>query len=251
MIIEFARSSLERTEKNRNIINMVNIFSKKKNPAEELVTPLMADEPSVTSALSSASRRAQREKERKDRDERLASSKGASASSSKSKSSNSNKTIMTQEEQDEADVKMGCCYTFGEILVKSIHLIDGLIGLIFVVYGSLIMTQFDNPAKVASIVSLTFGSVLLFFAIMGGIGFTTKVCKRCGLALSAYMALFIAFFYLVTIITFLAAPDTFFNYLTDNKDVLYLSSAEITTLKDLLPFFYIVQVALGAMEIAR
>ena len=251
MIIEFARSSLERTEKNRNIINMVNIFSKKKNPAEELVTPLMADEPSVTSALSSASRRAQREKERKDRDERLASSKGASASSSKSKSSNSNKTIMTQEEQDEADVKMGCCYTFGEILVKSIHLIDGLIGLIFVVYGSLIMTQFDNPAKVASIVSLTFGSVLLFFAIMGGIGFTTKVCKRCGLALSAYMALFIAFFYLVTIITFLAAPDTFFNYLTDNKDVLYLSSAEITTLEDLLPFFYIVLVALGAMEIAR
>jgi hypothetical protein len=237
---------------------MVNLFSKKKNPAEELVTPLMADEPSVTSALSSgtreeqrALRRVQREKERKYRDERLASSKGASASSSKSKSSNSNKTIMTQEEQDEADVKMGCCYTFGGILVKSIHLIDGLIGLIFLVYGSLIMTQFDNPAKVAGIVSLTFGSVLLFFAIMGGIGFTAKVCKRCGLALSAYMALCIAFFYLVAIITFLADPDTVFNYLTDNKDVLYLSSAEIATLKDLLPFFYIVLVALGAMEMAR
>ena len=234
---------------------MVNLFSKKKNPAEELVTPLMADEPSATSALSSgtregerASRRAQREKERQDRDKRLARSKVASASSSKSKS---NTTIMTQEEQDKADVKMGCCYTFGGILVKSIHLIDGLIGIIFVVYGSLIMTQFDSPAMVASIVCLTFGSVLLFFAIMGGIGFTSKVCKRCGLALSAYVALFIAFFYLVAIIALLASPDTFINYLTDNKDVLYLSSAEIATLKDLLPFFYIVLVALGAMEMAR
>jgi hypothetical protein len=229
---------------------MVKLFNKDK-PAEDLVSPLMADEPSVTSGRSFSSRDGERASRRMERDKRLASSKAASVSSSKSKSSNSNKTIMTQEEQDEADVKMGCCYTFGGILVKSIHLIDGLIGLIFVIYGSLIMTQFHSPAEVASIVCLTYGAVLLFFALMGGIGFTSRVCKRCGLALSAYIALFIAFFYLVGIIALLASPDTFFNYLTDHKDVLYLSSAEIATLKQLLPFFYIVLVALGAMEMTR
>jgi len=222
---------------------MVKFFNAKK-PAEELVSPLMADEPSAMSSQSfgtrdeeRATRRMQREKERKKRDERLAGSKAGSVSSSKSKSSKTSKTILTQEEQDEADVKMGCCYTFGGILVKSIHLIDGLIGLIFVVYGSLIMTQFVNPAMVAAIACLTFGSVLLFASIMGGIGFTTKVCKRIGLALSAYMAPCVSFIYLVAIIALLADPDTFFAYLTEQKDVLYLSSAEIATLKNLLPFF--------------
>ena len=113
------------------------------------------------------------------------------------------------------------------------------------------MTQFDNPAMAAAITCLTFGSVLLFGSIMGGIGFTTKVCKRIGIALSAYLAPCVAFFYLVVIIALLADHATFFNYLTEHKDVLYLSSSEITSLNDLLPFFYIVLIALGVMEMLR
>jgi hypothetical protein len=213
---------------------MVNFFNAKKKPEGELVSPLMADadEPSVMSFQSAGTRK-------------------SSKSNKSNKSSKSTKTIMTQEEQDEVDVKMGCCYTLGGILVKSIHLIDGFIGLIFVVYGSLIMTQFDNPAMIAAISCMTFGSILLFASIMGGIGFTTKVCKRIGLVLSAYMAPFVAFFYLVAVIAVLADPDVFFNYLTEHKDVLYLSSAEIATLKELLVFFYFVLLGLGTMEMMR
>jgi len=229
---------------------MVQFFNAKKSSDDELATPLMADEPSALTSRDHEreSKRSQREKDRKTSEGQLAGSKAGSVSSSKSKSS---KTIVTQEELDEADVKMGCCYTFGGILVKSIQLIDGLIGLIFVVYGSLIMTQFDNPAMAAAITCLTFGSVLLFGSIMGGIGFTTKVCKRIGIALSAYLAPCVAFFYLVVIIALLADHATFFNYLTEHKDVLYLSSSEITSLNDLLPFFYIVLIALGVMEMLR
>ncbi|KAL3811956.1 hypothetical protein ACHAXA_011283 [Cyclostephanos tholiformis] len=239
---------------------MVKFFNAKVKPEEELVSPLMADadEPSVMSSQSAGmrdeerlARRMQRESERRKRNERLTGSKAGSVSSSKSKSSKSSKTIMTQEEQDIVDVKMGCCYKFGMILVKSIHLIDGIVGLIFVVYGSLIMTQFDNPAMVAAVACLTFGSVLLFASIMGGIGFTTNVCKRIGLVFSAYTAPCVAFFYLVAIIFLLADPDAFFNYLTEYKDVLFLSSALIATLKELSVFFYFVLLGLGTMEMMR
>jgi hypothetical protein len=206
---------------------MVNFFNAKKNPDGELLSPLMADaDDSVMSFQSAGTRKS-------------------------SKSNKSSKTVRSQEEQDEVDAKMGCCYTLGGILVKSIHLIDGIIGLFFVVYGSLIYTQFDDPAMIAAISCMAFGSVLLFASIMGGIGFTTKICKRVGLVLSAYTAPFVVFFYLVLIIAFLADKEVFFNYLTEHEDVMYLSSNLIATLEELLVFFYFVLLGLGAMEMMR
>mmetsp|Transcript_14478 Transcript_14478/g.31402 ORF Transcript_14478/g.31402 Transcript_14478/m.31402 type:complete len:203 (-) Transcript_14478:151-759(-) len=140
---------------------------------------------------------------------------------------------------------------FFQFLVKTIHLIDAMIGLTFVVYGSLIMTNFENPAMEAVITSLTFGSTMLFTSIMGVIGFTTKVCLRCGLALSAYTAPFIAFFYMFVIILLISSPETFFDYLTEHKDVLYLNDAEILLLENMLPLFYIIMASLAAVEICR
>lgn len=202
---------------------MANLFASRK-VADESVSPLMADDPSVT----------------------------ASVSSSRSRSSKkSSKSALTQAEQDEKDVKLGCCYTFGGLLVKSIHVIDALLGLLFIIYGALIITHFSKPAMAAAITCLTLGSVLLFAAIMGLIGFHTKVCRRIGLVISAYTAPFIALFYLSVTIAVLAATDTFFKYLILHKDVLYLSADQIKTLKDLLPFFYIILLVLGTVEMAR
>ena len=205
----------------------------------------MATEEPVT--VSSSSRRSKRDKSVKD-------SKRSSKSSSSSKSSKSkkkSKTKLSQEEQDANDAKLGCCTRFAQFLVKAIHWIDGLIGLAFVVYGTLVMVSFDEPAMEAVITSLTYGCTLLFTSIMGLVGFYTAVCNRCGLVISAYIAPLIALFYIVVIIAVAASPDTFFNYLDEHQDVLYLNDAQIKTLRDMLPFFYIVLACLTAIEICR
>jgi hypothetical protein len=129
--------------------------------------------------------------------------------------------------------------------------IDALLGILLLTYGSLIITKFAKPAMAIAVICLTLGSVLLLAAIMGFIGFHYKVCKRVGLALSAYMAPFIAFFYLIIVIAVLAATDKFFNYLRLHKDVLYLSATQIKSLRDLLPLFYIVLLVLAVLEMSR
>ena len=153
---------------------------------------------------------------------------------------------------EDEDAGPTCCHKFGRFLVKFIHYIDGLIGLTFVIYGTFIYLSFEQPAMEAVIFSLTYGCTLLFASIIGLIGFYTKtVCGRCGLAISAYMAPFIAFFYMFVIIAMLASPDELFNYLDEHKDVLFLNDAQLATLKQLLPFFYVVLACLTLLEICR
>lgn len=227
-----------------------------------VVSPLMADEKKPKSSPSSndylakdkerEKRRKEREEQRKKRGERLANSRASEENREKSKKkSNKSRPKLSQEEQDAKDANLGCCHKFSKFLVKTIHLVDFLIGLIFVVYGSLIMISFENPAMEAVITSLTFGCSMLFTSIMGVIGFTTKVCKRFGLVFSAYMAPFIAFFYMFTIMALLSSSDVYFDYLTEHKDVLFLDEAEILTLENLLPLFYIILACLMAVEICR
>ena len=49
----------------------------------------------------------------------------------------------------------------------------------------------------------------------------------------------------------MASPDVYFDYLTDHKDVMYLTDAEIATLRNLIPMFCIILGCLAAVEIAR
>ncbi|KAL7534863.1 hypothetical protein ACHAXR_009493 [Thalassiosira sp. AJA248-18] len=209
----------------------------------------MADESKPKSSASSSrdeERRAQREERRNKRSERLEKNSKASKKSASNKSSK-----ISQEEQDAKDVNLGCCAKFAQFMAKTIHFIDGLIGLAFVIYGALIMNCFEAPAMEAVTASLSYGSLLLFASIIGGMGFATSKCWRVGLVVSAYSAPFIALFYMFVIITLLTSPDTFFDYLTEHKDVLYLNDAEIATIKQIMPFFYIVLASLAAIEICR
>ena len=49
----------------------------------------------------------------------------------------------------------------------------------------------------------------------------------------------------------MASPDVYFDYLTKHKDVMYLTDAEIATLRNLIPMFCIILGCLAAVEIAR
>ncbi len=229
---------------------MVKFFSKKKK-SDDATTSLMTEELawSSSSRSSSRSREEERESRRMDREARRRAMDDRFAGSKTSK--NSVTKQLSREERDAKDVKIGCCYKFGQFLVKTIHLIDAAIGIAFVVYGSLIMTQFDNPAMEAAIVSLVFGSIMVFTSVVGVIGFSTKLCKRCGLLLSAYTAPFIVCFYMFVIIALLASPDVYFDYLKENMSVMYLSASQIQTLRNLLPMFYIIIASLAGVEIMR
>ena len=249
---------------------MVKFFASKKVADESMTSPLLGDEQftwlknnedTMPSSSSSSSRSPLMATDDSSvtglssRQTLTSSSTSGTASVSSLRSSKSskksNKTELSQVEQDGRDVKLGCCHIFGGLLIKTIHVIDALLGILLLTYGSLIITKFAKPAMAISVICLTLGSVLLLAAIMGFIGFHYKVCKRLGLALSAYMAPFIAFFYLIIVIAVLAATDKFFNYLRLHKDVLYLSATRIKSLRDLLPLFYIVLLVLAVLEMSR
>lgn len=228
--------------------------SKAKKSRDVEASPLMADDEPASSSSSRLKKDREREAKRKKRDEQRAERDKRLADKDekeyKSRSKKKSKPKLSQEEQDAKDANLGCCHEFGRILVKIIHLIDGAIGLTFVIYGAMIH-GFEDPAMEAVITCLTFGSVMLFTSIMGAVGFYFTVCNRCGLVLSAYSAPLIAFAYLVVIISLMASPEKFFDYLTEHKDVLYLDDAEILTLQNILPVFYIILASLAGVEIFR
>ncbi len=155
---------------------------------------------------------------------------------------------LSQMEDDAKDVDFGNCTRCGQLLIKTIHLTDATIGLLFVVYGSLIMTQFDSPAIMVGTTSLIFGSVMVMSSFMGVIGFTTKRCNRRGLLVSAYTAPFIVWFYTFVITSTIVAHDVHLEYLTEHMSVLYLNAARIQTIEHLLPLFYVVLASLAVVE---
>ena len=224
------------------------------------VTPLMSDEepkssPSSSSLSPDEQRRVrkikERAKRRAKRDKRLADSEASKKKEEAERNKKLKSNKLSQAEQDAKDSKLGCCHKFGQFLVKTIHFIDAIIGIIFIVYGFLLLFNFDEPAMEAVITSLTFGWSMFVISVVGVIGFMTKVCSRCGMALSAYMAPFIAIFYVVIILVLLTKPEDYFDYLEDNADKMYLRDAEIATLRSLVPLFCIILGCLAGVEIAR
>lgn len=236
---------------------MVKFFggTKKKSAS---VTPLMDDE-EPSSSSSSSSGLARREKIKKERDERRTKrdKRHGDGDAARKKEANnkkkSSKPKVSQHELDLKDAKLGCCYRFGQFLVKTIHFIDALLGSFFITYGFVIYYKFidNNPAIKAVITSLVFGWYLLLTSLLGIIGLTTRVCKRCGIAFSAYMAPFIALFYIFVIIALLSSPDKVFDYMTEHKDVLFLNDAQIETIRRLVPVWCIVLACLAAIELSR
>ena len=236
---------------------------KKKKEASLEETPLHVDEEQPASSSSSSrlkdkerearrdAKMKEREKRGNERAQRLADSKLSKEASSSKDKKKSKKPKLSREEQDAEDTKLGCCHQVSQFLVRLIHVIDGLIGLTLVIYGLLILTNFETPAMEAVIATLVFGATMLFTSIMGVVGFYTKVCNRFGLVLSAYTAPLVALFYVFVIIALLCSPNIYFDYLTEHKDVLYLDEAEIATLRQILPVFYIIMTSLTAVEVCR
>ena len=132
----------------------------------------------------------------------------------------------------------GCCSKCTEYLIEALHVIDVCIGIAAIVYGSLLCTQFEEPAMAAVIFCLIFGSVHVSSSISGIFSYASKRCMRCGLVVSAYTSAYIAFIYLTIMISLLVDSKGFFSYLEDHKDVMYLGENVVDNSKRLMPLVY-------------
>merc|ERR1719203_457603 len=81
----------------------------------------------------------------------------------------------------------GCCRKMIEFLIKSLQVIDALFGIALIVYGSLICTQFEQPAMAAVTFCLIFGTIHLVTSVLGIVSIFVKVFSRFGLLISAYI----------------------------------------------------------------
>ena len=232
--------------------------TKKEQASAGEESPLMAGSggPSSTAGADAQreARRKEREGRRQERSERRAKNNPASVNPAPELGAGSKtkpKPKVSRREQMAKDAKLGCCHKFGTLLVKLVHVLDALIGLTFLVYGLLIMTQFEQPAMEAAIATLAFGAIMLLASVMGVVGFYSPRCKRIGLLVSAYLSPIIVICYIFAVIFELSESSSVFDYLTEHMDVLYLDEGEIATLEQILPFFYVVVAALIAIEICR
>ena len=114
-----------------------------------------------------------------------------------------------------------CCSKLIEFTIKSLLVIDICIGIILIIYGSLILTQFDKEsvAMAAVIFSLLFGSIHFTTSVFGCISLLWTGCKRNGLVLVGYVGPYVALVYFTIVIALLADTSGFLQYLDYHKEV--------------------------------
>ena len=113
----------------------------------------------------------------------------------------------------------GCCGKLIELLIKSLFIIDIAIGITLIVYGSLLLTQFTDPAMAAVIFCLMMGSIHVLTSSLGIISLCKNGCQRFGLIIAAYIGPYIALVYFTIVIGLMADSSGFLQYLEDNHEV--------------------------------
>ena len=88
-----------------------------------------------------------------------------------------------------------------------------------IVYGSLLETQFEEPAKAAVVFCLILGTIHLVTSLLGIISLFMKGCSRFCLMISGYVGPYIALVYFTIVISLLVDSSGFLLYLDDHKEV--------------------------------
>lgn len=138
-----------------------------------------------------------------------------------------------------------------EFLVKALHVIDFSIGMALIVYGSLLDTQFEEPAKAAVVFCLILGTIHLVTSLLGIISLFMRGCSRFGLMISGYVGPYVALVYFTIVISLLVDSSGFLLYLDDHKEVMYLGPNVADNCRKLMPLFYTILISLGLLEASR
>jgi len=144
---------------------------------------------------------------------------------------------------------VGCCQRFLEFLIKLLHVIDFAASIALIVYGSLMDTQFENPAMAAVAFCLILGTLHLITSLLGIISYVSSSCRRIGLVASAFFGPYMAVTYLIMVVALAITSSGFYQYLEDNKDVMYVKDVE--NVERLMPLIEALLVCLSFLETAR
>eukprot|EP00569_Conticribra_weissflogii_P014844 CAMPEP_0171406304 /NCGR_PEP_ID=MMETSP0880-20121228/17523_1 /TAXON_ID=67004 /ORGANISM="Thalassiosira weissflogii, Strain CCMP1336" /LENGTH=293 /DNA_ID=CAMNT_0011921977 /DNA_START=37 /DNA_END=918 /DNA_ORIENTATION=+ len=151
----------------------------------------------------------------------------------------------------EDQYKGGCCSRWTLCWIKALHVIDGSFGLAGIVYGSLLCTQFEDPALAAALFCLILGSIHLSTSMLGLMSFGSRRCTRCGLVVSGFVAPYIAFVYVTIFIALLADSSGLFSYLEDHQGVMYLGENVVRNWERLMPLLYVLLALFSVAEVLR
>lgn len=232
--------------------------SEKKTRSEQ-ISPLMGDtaDSSKASATSSASstrqtdgQRDKRKKERAEKKKKRAKNYEEKQEAAAQVANKGKVKKLSQAEQDAKDSKLTCCHKFAEPLAKLVHLIDFIIGLAFLGYGSFLFFEADAVTNVA-IGCVSFGGFHVVTCIAGFIGFKQPCCWRMGLAISLYSGAILTLGYAFILVYSFGNHEPLFDFLTEHMHSMALNEETIKVLKELLPFWYITLGGLIAMELVR
>jgi len=153
--------------------------------------------------------------------------------------------------EDVHNEQLGCCSKAGMYAVKTLHAIDFCLGLSLVIYGSLLLTQFETPAKAAALFCLMLGTIHLASSLAGIFSFVFKSCNRCGLVISAYIALYYVLVYISIVLSLVVDSAGFLKYIDDHKDQMFLGQDAAANFKRMMPLFYTILIVLGMLESFR
>lgn len=113
----------------------------------------------------------------------------------------------------------GCCAPCMEWSVKALHAVNASGGLALIVYGSLLITQFTQPAMAAALFCLILGTIHFVTSSLGILSMCFGRCSRFGLVISAYVGPYVSLVYLTIAIALVADRTGFLMYLDDHKEV--------------------------------
>lgn len=147
--------------------------------------------------------------------------------------------------------KRGCCSGAVEWVIKILHGIDICLGITLIVYGSLIRTQFEQPAMAAVVFCLLLGTVLFVSSAVGIFSYVSPSCSRWGLLVSGLVAPYLSVVYITMIIALCMDSSGLFLYLEDHHDVMYFGSDVVENLEELMPLVYSILGTLAALELTR
>jgi hypothetical protein len=145
----------------------------------------------------------------------------------------------------------GCCSKVRGWIIESLHVVDVCLGITLIVYGSLLTTQFANPAMAAVTFCLLLGSILFASSAAGIFSYVTPLCSRWGLVVSGLVAPYLSVVYISIFISLAMDTNGFLTYLEDHNDVMYLSENVRENLEGSMWLVYSLLGILAALELTR
>ena len=136
-------------------------------------------------------------------------------------------------------------------VVAIIHILDAVLGTVALVYGSLLLKKFDQPAVELAVTCVIYGIIGLSASLIGAMSYLSSDFNRIGLSVSGFSALLLSFLYVALSLYFIFGAQSFFAYLDCHKNVIFLDGSRMDSVHVLVYLCYILLPVIALLEVVR